>query len=376
MAESVPGEIRPSGFLEKARRKVAKFIERETAGKALPVVETDRNFLATRRDHLSTLESRLGERLARKTPDFITEGQMLLGSYARSSKSLADYLSNGELSLSEAQERDEGIFSIAAEGQLGGISVSELLLPQIFDQKSPQHKDDLTLLKSALMRIFIKNPEMARRIVKERIVAGHGSTSASLLGVLEHGLKPQRYLDEMGLLVASGEHRFAGSKGNAEYISLAVLQNFDQLVSWAKTKGEINEDGLMTEIQMIEERMVKMPEGSFYKEGSKLELRRKKETLAFLRKEGKTEDEKLMEVLIRANFPVVYLVNGQGISKENTKTHFGDIPGEFAIKGGREKNQIPILLVPKIEMTRVSEIAKARKFQASIFPVEDLEANL
>lgn len=67
--------------------------------------------------------------------------------------------------------------------------------------------------KYRLFEIYQKNPEVADLLVEKSVAGFHGSSSASLLGVLEHGLLTQAELRKQDRYIGSGERTVSPQGG-------------------------------------------------------------------------------------------------------------------------------------------------------------------
>ena len=95
-------------------------------------------------------------------------------------KNIIDSLAGTQTSEKLALIRKE-LLEIAANGSLGGKAV-DFNVPGRWNYRYFLHK------RISLMKFYAENPAIAKAIVNDEIIGFHGSTSGTLISVLDSGL--------------------------------------------------------------------------------------------------------------------------------------------------------------------------------------------
>lgn len=257
-------------------------------------------------------------------------------------------------------EAEADLVEIAASGSLGGQEIFTGRVGDYFLRTSMNPR-------KTLMDIYTQDPELARKIVEDGVAVGHGSTSGSLLGILDDGIKPMGYLEAQGSLVSTGEGVFGAAGINQEYASFTPWSNRDVLMTYSKG-SKVTEEALEQDIAVLkkslEEEVIGAPRASV-----ELTIRNEERTLEFLRTAKNDSREILHDSLIRDNFPVVYLANNN-ISGKGIEVADRAMEGEIAIKGGIETKDISTILVPQDKIELVRKQIERRGLNINIFAIE------
>lgn len=272
----------------------------------------------------------------------------------------------------EGDQRRTDLHEIAtAESLHGRKLVDPMEIP------TPRHQEyDHLSMRTALMEIYARDPELAQLIVDQRIIAGHGSSSGSLLAVAGEGLRPWEQVLENSGLIASGERSGDYTPGiQSDGVSFARWDARKSLVHYAEYLPEVSETTLQENIhqtqQVIEGLQTEEdPEDRELQQKAytkKIDLLQK--TLNFLGKSDKTPDEQLLEKLIRSNFPLIYLI-GELNSSEQTVPIRSSVPTEFVVRGGVSRERIKTLLVPIDRVEGVEKITVQKGASWKIKPIE------
>ncbi len=230
---------------------------------------------------------------------------------------------------------------------------------------------DFIPMRAFAMKLYINDPELLVSALKNHIMGMHGSSSASLWGVLEHGLLPQDGLIERSAIVASGEHIFGGLGINKKHVSLFQWYN-SSAANYALRREEMSENSLNDRIKHLKKLASVYGEKSFISVDQAIAYT--EATIAFLRKSNKTNEEKIQEILIRENFPVLYAGRVDRL-KEGTREHpriaipRSDLRAEFAVCDGLPLSEIPIILVPNDRVSQVRQLIEIRSDASQAVPV-------
>src|SRR6185437_4311347 len=186
----------------------------------------------------------------------------------------------------------DDMIDILAKGELDGKTFSD----RHTDLARYRHTDFLTE-RRRLLQIYYRNPALARVMVQRDIVGGHGSTSAALPGVMEHGLRPQQFLEEQGVLIASGEGVFGSAGLNKTNVSFARWFDDD----WSEYAGRgtpLTPDRLRSAITTAEAALAEHGPDFIFADSFRITIEHWRQTIAFLEKRDKSPDEQLHADLI------------------------------------------------------------------------------
>lgn len=224
--------------------------------------------------------------------------------------------------------------------------------------------------RAHLMSLYIHYPDFARTIVNEKVIGAHGSSSASLIGVLDHGIRPQQYLKEAGIPVASGEGIFGAYGLNDVAVSFAQWNDERTLKQYS---GEEAVEKREEDLERIRQELIRTSQGriSPYKESMEVTALNIQQTLDFLRKPNKTPAELEHEKLIRQNFPVIYFISQDNLNKDKVITT--DMNQEFALRDGVAQSDIKIICAPKKQLDFVREKVSERSLGIKVFPLEEYQ---
>ena len=233
------------------------------------------------------------------------------------------------------------------------------------------------------MQVFEKlstyDAHLADMIASKDIIGAHTSTSGSLLGVLDHGLRPQGYLKQHGIPLLTGMNDIGSYGLNQHSVSAELWYKSGYVVedySWYS--GVLTKEKLEEDIRSIEENIALEMKGS----NSKLSLEqyinnhlistsynRLIRTLELLKKVNKTGDERTIAGLVEDNFPILYLINGTDLTSDrivSVTTSSGD---EFAVKDGLNQSEL-MILVPEEKLRLVRAFASIRESSSVVHPIE------
>ncbi len=300
---------------------------------------------------------------------------LLAEDYSHHAAMVDQQFQQGDLSEHDARKMLGDLYDITLGGTFRGSSLDQLTLPHIFTDDVKIHKSNKFILRRELMNLYVRTPDIVKSITEKQLVGIHGSGSGSLLGVFQHGLKPQEYLDQNNVLIASGTHDYGAITVNNKYISFVpwfmrgpVMQTYaaDKLLS-------LEEENLENRLRLFRETSENnMKMSPLNKATYLMRIKRDQAVLDFLRKSQKTPDEELQAELIRQNFPVIYWTNAQGINNDNTLTGFSDVSLEFAVRDGREIEQLPVIMVPERHLDFVKKLALDNNVGSEVLPIEQL----
>lgn len=227
-------------------------------------------------------------------------------------------------------------------------------------------------VRGALAMLAAQNEDLADVIVEEDIMGAHGSTSGSLLDILDHGLRPQQYLDEHAIMPTTGEVVYEGAGINQEYVSFTEWTSVDTLALYA---GSVSGEKGATDIRAEIERFRKASEtaGGVYRKSADMYINQRMKVADFLDQDMGEEDT--AKELIRRNFPVIYFINDDSFkdSTDPDTIHYTknkDLD-EFLVKGGVPPSDIRIILVPREQISLVRQQVQKRGLTTEVFPIED-----
>jgi hypothetical protein len=198
-----------------------------------------------------------------------------------------------------------------------------------------------------LLEIALRNPELAWRIIEQKVIGVHASTAPSLVGVQEHGLRPQNWLTEHNVPTLSGEKYelspFATyNTFNAKNVSFFPIGELHDLSHYVKNSPPRTKKQMVAvnkeTIHRLQEQSKTITHDSGKVERMIDNLRQANATL--LRPQGPKEE--LLVLLSQEHFPVVYLVSGK--NKEGVRPK-SDLT-EFGFEDGVPAESIEVVLVP------------------------------
>jgi protein phosphatase 1L len=274
---------------------------------------------------------------------------------AEMEKVLRNALSNPEI-----QSRRNALLEIANKGTLDGVRIPDPII-----LGSGHHSVENMWQRVYFVEIYTHNPELAHLMVENQIVGCHGSASGSLMGVLEHGLRPQNYLREHQVPIATGEGFYGSADLNDIHVSFFNIGTRSLRRSYLRDLEPITEEKLEKQI----EKWKNIPPGGMHYNSLQLKLRNTEETLKFLRKENKTEEENLVDNLIRRNFPVAYFVKDKSFDKQSD-TRGTELDGEYAVKNGISREGVGVIGVPDSEVEFVQKLVVERNLNIKVISLD------
>lgn len=266
------------------------------------------------------------------------------------------------------------LLQVALAGHIDGDFIDKLNM-----------QSGLAFRRGLMMKIYGNNPVLAKEMAKRRVSVGHGTGSASLIGFLKYGLRPQAALTEAGQVIAGGEGVWGAANLNQESLSTADWDAYAEdpsIADYVKGSFPIDEDYLHKKILSLQG-LLEDPDllrGDFnlnsagqtamgsYRQSHRFTLENAKQTLDYLQKKHKTPEEELEAQLMRLNYPMLYLMP-QG-SKGVTPL-YGGFDAERAIIDGFAREEVPLVLVPKERVALTEKIAKDYNCEIKVFPLED-----
>lgn len=293
----------------------------------------------------------------------------------------------------------EIVRSVICDNMIDGVE-----LPEIMGKTNATTVYDK---KGQLLAIYQNDPDLAERIVKQNIVGFHASNSASLWGVLQHGLLSAAELRARGHNIGSGERTFSkkngestirfadwraprtiehysvGSSGNTQISPELLEQQAEEFRKSAdankKTSLAANpseEDPYVYNALHVADDMAKLAD--------------------FLRTNPESDEAKL----VAGNFPVAYGLSANGytmyarvtsVPKEETPASMGvatkhnkviveivpsDATGEFMVYGSEvPKEDIPIIAVPNNRISQVRPLVEKYAPNTVVVALESLIEN-
>jgi hypothetical protein len=239
--------------------------------------------------------------------------------------------------------------SLALSPYLRGVELLELSLPFLFDEYQLRERI-VSHMQRKLLDMYGRSPQLARDIVDLSIVGGHGTRSGSLINIMSHGLRPTDYQKDQGLASLTGTFDWNGNNFNRRATSLTLWWNDRDVTRYshrpAVNIAELN--GWMKSYRKEWDKPGLHPTRKFL-------LGKVKEMSDFLGKKDKTEVERDTETLLRADFPVVIFADDMSLSRHNTHRVDSDIQDEFAVDGGVQPDDIPVILVPEKNIRQVKQ---------------------
>lgn len=264
--------------------------------------------------------------------------------------------------------------------QLAKRHLAEIVLKESIDLSSfafgyPWRAPEL------LMKIYSRNPELVIQMAKDHIRLAHGAGSASFLGFLRYGLRPQAFLEDQNQLIAGGEGVFGAAGINREHLS-TLPWDASELGDYYQTQP-LDEEFLSRKIAFLTTGLAdpenwllgKKPEEQTVRgsprHSSQITLESARKTLAFLQKPDKTSEERVEAQLIRLNFPMLYMMpNESSKGKQVGRLNGGGIDLEMPIKGGFSQQEVGIILVPEERVDITKDVIRHFGFDISVFSID------
>ncbi len=228
-----------------------------------------------------------------------------------------------------------------------------------------------------LIILFGKNPELVKTMLETETRGVHGTTSASLVGALKHGLRPAKKRRESRSFTMAGEKAIGGAASE----ELVSFFNFDEVWdSRLYTKlaaGLITEKRLKKRAEELKTAIARLKnnDGELRKDfrqglllSAEMNLWDVEATLEFLEKPDKDELETLQEEMIRENFPILLFIKHP---ENGTTTIQTDLSDTFEARGGVASREITILAVPREKISHVQQVADKLECPVEVFAIED-----
>lgn len=252
--------------------------------------------------------------------------------------------------------------------------------------------------KGQLLAIYKNDPDLARQIVELNIVGFHGSKSASLSGVLKHGLLSAEALRERGHKIGSGERAFSRIDGEntirfADWREPRTIEYYSHI-----NNQPITPEGLELQATEIDNTVKAYLGTASHVDPAEdqgplvynqlLVANDMRNVAEFLRAHPDTEEAKL----IGSNFPVAYGLSATGYEiytrewdiptndtseqKKIVKIVPSDVKGEFAMYGPEVPiDDIPVIAVPEEKVAWVSDIVRSYSSNIQVVSLESLTEN-
>lgn len=226
--------------------------------------------------------------------------------------------------------------------------------------------------------LYKNNIEFLISVLDNDIAAWHGSCSSSLLWVIEHGLKPQKYLQENDIQIASGEQSHSSawfSSGNISLVNWALEESL-MMYSWW-TYNKISAKSIARDIDLQKKSAIKIfwdlePNSwNLYKESKLIKIQNLENLQKYISKKNKTEYEQIHVDLIKENFPVIYLLKNWAIDHTKKSIPNSDIKWEFLLEWWVWSDWIWIICVPKDKVEKVKKLVESQGKNMDVFALED-----
>lgn len=264
----------------------------------------------------------------------------------------------------DAEAARNDLLQIATTGKLHGRRIDRSI-------PSRGHWRDTFDRRAQMLEIYARNPRLAEAIAENGVVGAHGTTSGSLIPVLEHGLLTLQELRRRGLAITAGERKFStgGATSFIEYQNGRRIRNYlgdNQPITVGKLTSEI--EALKADVEKLEKADL-IGQGIILKENEEKTIAEKEALRALLENPGETDPELL--ALITENFPVIYLANLEGVDGKRVLSPDSSISSEFMVKDGLPKDNVGIVLVPGSKVSYVTDLATRKDSNVRVFPIED-----
>lgn len=267
---------------------------------------------------------------------------------------------------------ESNIRSIVFKGEINGIKIMEY---NSKDNHKPGRISQRSTLfdRTQMLETYMLQPQLAEAMAVNQIVGGPGSNSASLIGVLKHGLRSQDQMDENEELVLSGEGIYGSAGVNRTAVSFAQWDDWREMKRYTKGIYDTShEDAISSVISSFEQDVKDYPNAIFADSYNKM-IRNLHMKLEFFQKTPKTQEEHLIEHLTRDEFPVIYLIGRKAIENRNAFIpQESQRQSEFAVEGGVVAPDIPIILVPQDHLSEVQALVEKYRPHENVqlFPIE------
>lgn len=290
--------------------------------------------------------------------------ELLLDSFSEALEHRQKMWIEQQISPEEILNEIRELKSMTLSPSLRGVDFKDLSLPILFTDY--QVEKAVPLMQRKLLEIYGKSPELAREIVDKSIVGAHGTRSGSLINILSHGLRPTDYQKENKLSSLAGTFDWGGDSFNRKSTSQCLWWNDREIAGYTKRPAVniTNLEGWMDSYRKEWDQPDMSPT-------RKMILGKAKEMNDFLQKQDKIDVEKDIETCLRADFPVIILVDKLTLSKDNLHTVESDVQSEFAIDEGLPAESIPTILVPSKDVELVTKLAKKYSWHGIVRPIEN-----
>lgn len=241
--------------------------------------------------------------------------------------------------------------------------------------------------KQQLLGVAIAEPELAHAIVANSVGGFHASNSASLLGVLEHGLLSSKDARDRGLALGSGERTY--TRPNARpFISFADWRDPDTLWQYSHT-GQPTDLTHYHDIQAqlalsVDAITQQWGDNHLFAQNGRLQIEDTRRIINILETEPTSE----RSALITANFPVLYGFDISDYTHAPTNLgleNFGEqkllverlahtsVRSEFAVVNGSvPPEDIPIIAVPSHYVDSVRTLVHQTGHGIDVYPFDTL----
>lgn len=253
--------------------------------------------------------------------------------------------------------------------------------------------------KGQLLAIYKNNPEVAEVIVRYNVVGFHASRSASLWGVLQHGLLSAAEVRRRGLNIGTGERTFS-RKGGEDTIRFADWRAVGTIRRFSASSGPVTAATLRERAAEYRDSAETNKNRSYGDDPltnnpavyNLLAVAEDDEKVAeFIQENPDTEEAQL----IMDNFPVAYGLCADGYEvydhiiqlpkregnyhtpqKVLSRTMISDDYGEFVVDSSEVSTQdIAIIAVPRARVDQVDALVVRFGLPTCVVAIEDLVDN-
>lgn len=277
--------------------------------------------------------------------------------------------------------------SIVCDGKIGRKSIPETMGRT--NATSAYEK------KGQLLAIYRNDARLAETIVGRNIVGFHGSNSASLMGVLRHGLLSGAELRSRGHAIGSGErsHRQIGGDPVirfADWRAPETIKHYSSL--GAGSEQPITVESLQADASRL--RQAALDNERFYGADDNpfvYNLQQAADDHEKLATFIRDNPDSLEVELIQANFPVAYGLSAKGYRVFGTANQLpisnnkqkiivarvqSDVRGEFAVMNPSVPiDDLPVIAVPHSQIARVRWLADRFAPNTLVVDLESLVGN-
>ena len=250
----------------------------------------------------------------------------------------------------------------------GYVGLDERIVPNFWqvNKRAPV----LNSYRDNLLDIYSRNPNLAHAIINSNASLGHGSSSGSLLSVLEIGIRPRNIVISEGNAVVTGEgEQYLRNKYNDDSVSFAYSTIIsDVKETFSATTYAYRYAGLQN-VTDIRQRISELEQGNV--ENKLAIIDDLNNLLTTLETEQTSTEQKFNQLLTKYNFPVLYL----GSSERDIQINV-EYQNEINIVGGIGRENVHIILIPK-KLIPVMEFALAEigKDIPFFLPIEDMTSD-